>query len=68
MGARLYQLVPTQREFLSLPGVGHNDVAAHASEIARRVSPRWWPAAPAAPFRARCERAQARRGQLSLRT
>ncbi len=38
MGARLYQLVPTQREFLSLPGVGHNDVAAHASEIARRVS------------------------------
>jgi uncharacterized protein len=39
MGARLYQLVPTQREFLPLPGVGHNDVAARAApEIARRLA------------------------------
>jgi uncharacterized protein len=39
MAARLYQLVPTQREYLPLTGVGHNDVAARAApEIARRVS------------------------------
>jgi uncharacterized protein len=39
MAARLYQLAPTQREYLPLPGVGHNDVAARAApEIARRVS------------------------------
>jgi uncharacterized protein len=39
MAARLYQLASTQREYLPLPGVGHNDVAARAApEIARRVS------------------------------
>jgi uncharacterized protein len=39
MGARLYQLVQSQRQFLPLPGVGHNDVAARAApEIARRLA------------------------------
>jgi uncharacterized protein len=39
MGARLYQLVQSQREFLPLPDLGHNDVMAGAApEIARRVA------------------------------
>ena len=38
MGARLYQLVQMQREFLPLPELGHNDVIHAAPEIARRVA------------------------------
>ena len=39
MGARLYQLAPTQREFLVVPEAGHNDLIAHAApEVARRVA------------------------------
>ena len=39
MGARLYQLAQTQREFLVVPEAGHNDLTARAGpEIARRVA------------------------------
>ncbi len=39
MAARLFQLAPTQREYLPVPEAGHNDVVAHAAtDIARRVS------------------------------
>ena len=39
MAARLFQLAPTQREYLLVPDAAHNDVVAHAaSDIARRVA------------------------------
>jgi uncharacterized protein len=39
MGARLFQLAPTQREFLVVPEAGHNDLINHAApDIARRVA------------------------------